>query len=50
MTNDEFFEELAGCNCPVCGYPLVIEDGFPVCYMCGWEDELQEDDKEEYIE
>lgn len=29
-------EELAGYNCPVCGYPVVIEMGLELCYCCGW--------------
>jgi len=34
--NDEDDEQLAGYNCPVCGYPIVIESGLEVCYRCGW--------------
>lgn len=33
---DEFDEELSGDNCPICGYPIVIEQGLEVCYRCGW--------------
>lgn len=29
-------EQLAGYNCPVCGYPVVIEMGLELCYSCGW--------------
>ena len=29
-------EELAGYNCPRCGYPVVIEMGLELCYGCGW--------------
>lgn len=29
-------EQLTGYNCPVCGYPIVIEMGLEVCYNCGW--------------
>ena len=29
-------EELTGENCPVCGYPIVLEHGLEVCYYCGW--------------
>ena len=36
-------EELAGYNCPLCGYPIVIEMGLEVCYHCGWnKDEIYE--------
>ena len=23
-------------KCPVCGYPIVLEEGLEVCYRCGW--------------
>lgn len=36
MTNDE---EKAGYDCPLCGYPIVIEQGLEVCYNCGWANE-----------
>ena len=40
---DKEDEELAGYNCPNCGYPVVIEMGLEVCYKCGWNrDELYE--------
>lgn len=29
-------EELAGYNCPECGYPIVFEGDFELCYKCGW--------------
>lgn len=29
-------EQLTGDNCPVCGYPIVVEMGLEVCYNCGW--------------
>ena len=29
-------EELTGDNCPICGYPIVLEYGLEVCYCCGW--------------
>lgn len=29
-------EELTEDNCPVCGYPIVLEEGLEVCYSCGW--------------
>ena len=32
-------EQLTGYNCPVCGYPIVIEMGLEVCYNCGWSGE-----------
>jgi hypothetical protein len=41
-------EELAGYNCPICDYPIVIEYGLEVCYQCGWStDAKKEGDKEE---
>lgn len=42
MINEDFNEddeELAGYNCPVCGYPVVMEMGCEVCYRCGWSKE-----------
>lgn len=37
MTKDiETEEELTGENCPICGYPIVLEEGLEVCYQCGW--------------
>lgn len=33
---DEDDEAVTGKNCPVCGYPTVIEYGIEVCYHCGW--------------
>lgn len=33
--NDED-EQLTGENCPICGYPTVLEYGLEVCYKCGW--------------
>jgi competence CoiA-like predicted nuclease len=39
MTNEfdlEESEQLAGYNCPVCGYPVVVEMGLELCYHCGW--------------
>lgn len=35
-TTNEDDEQLAGYNCPICGYPIVIESGLEVCYRCGW--------------
>lgn len=29
-------EELTGYNCPRCGYPVVYEGDFELCYHCGW--------------
>lgn len=40
-TDDEI---LSGDNCPICGYPIVIESDMEVCYRCGW---FKEDEKEE---
>lgn len=44
MTNpfDNEEEILSGYNCPICGYPIVQEDGLDVCYNCGWSED--EDD------
>ncbi|MCD7779635.1 MAG: hypothetical protein LUH05_03055 [Candidatus Gastranaerophilales bacterium] len=44
MTEDDFnipFDDsYLNLYCPVCGNPLVIEEGKDVCYYCGWcEDE-----------
>ena len=35
-------EELAGYNCPRCGYPVVIEMGFELCSGCGWSKDEEE--------
>lgn len=35
-------EELAGYNCPRCGYPVAIEMGFELCYCCGWSKDEEE--------
>lgn len=35
-------EELAGYSCPRCGYPVVIEMGFELCYCCGWSKDEEE--------
>ena len=32
-------EHLAGYNCPICKYPVVVEYGLEVCYRCGWYNE-----------
>ena len=37
--DNEDDEQLTGDNCPVCGYPIVIEEGLEVCYCCGWSKE-----------
>ena len=37
--DEEDYEQLAGFNCPCCGYPIVIEMGLEVCYRCGWSKE-----------
>lgn len=40
--NTEDDEELAGYNCPRCGYPVVIEMGLELCYSCGWSKDDEE--------
>jgi hypothetical protein len=36
-------EQLAGYDCPMCGYPIVIEMGLELCYHCGCnKDEIYE--------
>ena len=35
-------EELAGYNCPRCGYPVVVEMDFELCYHCGWSKDEEE--------
>ena len=35
--------------CPICGNPLVIEDGLPVCYYCGWYDDLVPSDEDKNV-
>lgn len=37
-------EELTEDNCPVCGYPIVLEEGLEVCYSCGWYRGMEEVD------
>lgn len=32
----DIHESLTGDTCPVCGYPIVLEEGLEVCYGCGW--------------
>lgn len=32
-------EKLAGTDCPLCSYPIVLECGLEVCYNCGWSNE-----------
>lgn len=32
--------------CPICGNPVVYENGLIVCYYCGW----SEEDKDECTE
>ena len=29
--------------CPVCGNPLVEEEGLTVCYYCGWSEDILEE-------
>lgn len=33
---EDIEEELTEEPCPVCGYPIVLEEGLEVCYCCGW--------------
>lgn len=47
MTNNEDDEHPTGNNCPVCGYPTVLEYGLEVCYKCGWS---EGDEPEGYYE
>lgn len=44
---DEDDEQLAGYNCPVCGYPIVFEGDFELCYRCGW---AKDEEPEGYYE
>lgn len=40
----EYFEDeeiLTGDNCPICGYPIVLEHGLEVCYSCGWSGDMK---------
>ena len=39
----EVQEELTEDKCPVCGYPIVLEEGLEVCYSCGWYRGMEED-------
>lgn len=34
FTDEE--EQLTDDYCPICGNPMVIEYGIPVCYYCGY--------------
>lgn len=48
MINKDYMkddEKLMDYNCPVCGYPIVLESDLEVCYNCGWfkHDEEKED-------
>ena len=38
-------EELTEDTCPVCGYPIVLEEGLEVCYSCGWYRGMEEEGK-----
>ena len=40
-------EQITGNQCPVCGYPTVLEYGLEVCYKCGWS---EGDEPEGYFE
>jgi len=35
-------EELAGYSCPRCGYPVVLEGEWELCYRCGWSKDEEE--------
>lgn len=37
-------EQPTGDNCPVCGYPIVLEEGLEVCYGCGWYRGMEDND------
>ena len=37
-------EQLTGDNCPLCGFPIVLEDGLEVCYRCGWYRGMEDND------
>ena len=41
-------EEITGKQCPICGYPTVLESGLEVCYHCGWN--ADDDEKVGYWE
>lgn len=43
---DEHIEFYNGDMCPICGNPIVYEEGLEVCYYCGWSQE----DKDECTE
>lgn len=48
MTNDnDDKEQITGNQCPICGYPTVLEYGLEVCYKCGWS---EGDEPEGYFE
>lgn len=42
MADDED-EELAGKDCPRCGYPIVVEHGLELCYHCGWSEDSEDE-------
>lgn len=42
QTINEDDEELAGYNCPRCGYPVVLEGEWELCYHCGWSKDEEE--------
>lgn len=39
-------EQLTGDNCPICGYPIVLECDLEVCYNCGWSKDDEDEDKQ----
>lgn len=37
-------------TCPGCGYPTLPErGGYDICMVCGWEDDLQDDDQADEV-
>lgn len=38
----DVYEEMTEDNCPLCGYPIVLEEGLEVCYACGWHKGMEE--------
>lgn len=42
VINEENYEEEAGYNCPRCGYPIVLEGEWELCYRCGWSKDEEE--------
>ena len=42
--NWDIHESLTGESCPLCGYPIVMEEGLEVCYCCGWYKGMEDND------